>query len=114
MVSTAGTSWSERSDAGTLYSTTTRQKVGSLAVARPWSTRSLPPDEYRVPLANFQWFDRDVGLQRIRDVANDLYLIRDRYAALYDAPMHLPFQFTSNQANVKMMSNYFERFPRDN
>lgn len=73
----------------------------------------VTPDQHRVPLSNFMSIDEEVGLFTIREMADKLYSIRDAYHARYDRPYHLPFQFTEDRSELKMMSNYFVRFPRE-
>jgi hypothetical protein len=70
-------------------------------------------EEYRVTLANFEAFDLVVGLQEIRDLADDLYAVRDSLLAEYGAPLHLPFQFYEDRAGFRMLSNYFARIPEE-
>lgn len=69
--------------------------------------------DYRVPLANFRSIDVEVGLSQIRAVAPQLYSIRDAIIETYDPPYHLPFQWTESPSDIRMMSNYFVRLPRE-
>ena len=68
-------------------------------------------DTYRAPLVNFHPINEVFGLQRMRDVADELFDIRDRLKAQIRTPLFLPFQFTQDRSQFRMLSNYFAKLP---
>jgi hypothetical protein len=66
---------------------------------------------YTVPLENFTPIHAEVGLSKVRAIANDLYAVRDELEAQHGRPLYLPFQFTQNRNALAFMSNYFAKLP---
>jgi len=67
--------------------------------------------KYRAPLVNFTVIKDEIGLARLREVADELFEIRDRMLADIRTPLFLPFQFTQNRSQFRMLSNYFAKLP---
>lgn len=66
---------------------------------------------YRAPLRSFRTMNQDIGLERMREIADDLYRERDRLRAAVGDPLHLPFSFTQDRSQFRMLSNYFGKLP---
>lgn len=66
-------------------------------------------DKYRAPLSGFTAIEQVTGLDRLREVAGDLFSIRDELLDRHGAPLFLPFQFTRDRTQFRMLSNYFAK-----
>ena len=69
-------------------------------------------DKYRARLTGFRAIEEVVGLQRLREVADELFVIRDEMVAQYGRPLFLPFQFTADRTQFRMLSNYFTKISK--
>jgi hypothetical protein len=70
-------------------------------------------DRYEVALRDFEPIVAPVDLAFLRNNAAAIYALRDRLRDAYGDPLYLPFQFTRDRRQLRMMSNYFARMPRE-
>jgi hypothetical protein len=68
---------------------------------------------YEVALRDFEPIVAPVDLAFLRNNADAIYAVRDRLRDAHGDPLYLPFQFTKDRAQLRMMSNYFARMPQE-
>ncbi|MGY1867308.1 hypothetical protein ACW9HK_19640 [Nocardia gipuzkoensis] len=90
-----------------------QSKFVGWSIAAADAVHSVRESSYSVDLVGFTPFTDVVDLAVFRSKADALYAERDRLAALHPGqPLYLPFQFTQDRSQVRMMSNYFTKLPR--
>ena len=83
----------------------------SIAAENAWADKRR--GEYGARLTQFSPILASVDLADIRAIADDIYGLRDRLVAKHGAPVYLPFQFIKDRTQLRMMSNYFAKLPRE-
>lgn len=66
-----------------------------------------------VPLRDFTPIVATVDLRTLRETAEHIYKLRDQLASNFGGPLYLPFQFTKNRDQFRMLSNYFAKMPAE-
>jgi hypothetical protein len=83
------------------------------SVAAANAVEDTAENAYTVELRDFEPIVAPIGLADIRASADKLYAIRDRLESRHGHPLYLPFQYTQDRSQIRMMSNYFVRLPRE-
>lgn len=83
----------------------------SVAAEDAWEDRR--GGEYGASLRDFTPIVAPVDLATLRSHAGEIYAMRDRLAGSHPPPHFLPFQFTTDRSQLRMMSNYFAKLPRE-